>query len=120
MGDTQRKIWDVCFVLITLISLIIVIPAGIVVSYRNHKDVKFELHWKEQDTKQKAKAVSNAIQEQTETFVYGQNNDPDNIDVNSEEQQQDINSDNADAMDTNVIDNEEKSKQDVVEENEEE
>ena len=65
MTDSAIATWNVCFIIFSLLSLILIIPSGIVVSFKNHKDVKFQLHWKEQDEKEKNEAIANAIELET-------------------------------------------------------
>ena len=83
LSQIQKDIWNTCFVIITCILIIIVIPAGIVVSVKNHNDVKFQINWKEQNAKQREKAISNAIEENAETFVYMGPNDNADASVNA-------------------------------------
>eukprot|EP00484_Ammonia_sp_Unknown_P021780 CAMPEP_0197028060 /NCGR_PEP_ID=MMETSP1384-20130603/7857_1 /TAXON_ID=29189 /ORGANISM="Ammonia sp." /LENGTH=403 /DNA_ID=CAMNT_0042457003 /DNA_START=25 /DNA_END=1236 /DNA_ORIENTATION=+ len=75
LSDTQQSLYNLCFIICTIIFIIMVAPAGIVVLVKNHKDVKFQMEWKEQSATQREKAISNAMKTQTETFVYSGPND---------------------------------------------
>ena len=111
LSQTQKDIWNTCFVIVTVILLIIVVPAGIVVSVKNHKDVKFQINWKEQNAKQREQAISNAIEENAQTFVYtGPNDNADASIVN-------VNHSNMPTLTENIV--EQKTKEEEDQHNEE-
>ena len=72
-STSQENIWDIGYGAYCVLSLLIVIPAVIRVSVNLHKDVKFELEWKEQDALERGVAIENAMEGQDSQYIFGQN-----------------------------------------------
>jgi len=60
--SSQATIWEVGLSAYCVLALLIVIPAVIRVSVQLHKNVKFELEWKEQDEQMRGVAIENAVE----------------------------------------------------------